>query len=117
MLPGYLMIHNAVLVRPAVTTDSYRNQRLDYGADATRTAVSGWLQQDARAEPAVEGRTPQTQRWLWMSNDTDILARDRLEWAGHPAGPAVYEVDGPPEPVYAAGVLHHVEATLKRVEG
>ena len=111
------MIHSVVLVRPALTTDAYGNQKLDYGPAATRTTVRGWLQQDQHSEPPTEGRTPQTQRWLWMSNHTDIAARDRIEWAAHPAGPAVYEVDGPPEPAYTAGALHHAEVTLKLVEG
>ena len=117
VLPGYLMIHTAVLVRPASTPDSYNNAKFDYGAAATRTSIACWLQQDRSAEPAVDGRNPRTQRWLLMTNHQDIRADDRLEWAGHPSGPMVLELDGPTEPAYTALGLHHLEGKLKRVEG
>jgi hypothetical protein len=118
MLPGTLTIHTAVLVRPASTTDAYNNSKLDYGAAATRTEITGWLQQDQSAEPAVDGRNPQTRRWLLMTNHQDVQATDRIEWDAHPSGqPLTFEVDGPPEPVYTPFGAHHLEVALKLIEG
>jgi hypothetical protein len=58
-----------------------------------------------------------------MCNVADLDTDDRIEWpTGHPAGPLVFAVEGPPEPAYrppaaGAGGFHHTEATLRLLEG
>lgn len=116
-IPEALLPQRVTKVRPASTADTYGNAVPDYGDDATRTAdIPGWLQQSPASEPRAEGRDATVATWLLMTNDTDLLAADHIEWAG-PAGALVFEVDGPPEPVYTPAGLHHIEANLRIVTG
>lgn len=115
-VPVHLLPHTVTKVRPASTTDSYGNTALDYGAGATRTTSAAWLQQNGRTEPLEDGRDPLVGSWLLVINDTDVRGRDRIEWTG-PSGAMVFEVDGPPSPVYTPTGVHHAEATLKVVAG
>jgi hypothetical protein len=115
-LPAHLLPHTVTLVRPASTADAYGNTVYDYGAGATRTAITAWIQQDSRTEPREDGRDALVQAWLVLTNHADILGTDRIEWTG-PAGALVFEVDGPPEPTYTPAGLHHTEATLRVVTG
>jgi len=117
MVPDRLLVHDVVVVRPATSTDAYGDVELDYGASATRTSIRAWLQQDQRDETFRDGRAPLDQRWLLVTNETDVAGRDRIEWADHPAGSVTFEVDGPPEPAYTGAGLHHLEAGLRVVEG
>lgn len=116
-VPDRLLPHQVVVVRPVTGPDTYGNTTHDYGPAATRITVEAWLQQDQRTEAHEDGRDPLDQRWLLVTNHTDIDGRDRIEWAGHPGGTATFEVDGPPEPTYTPAGFHHLEATLHRVEG
>jgi hypothetical protein len=111
-IPEHLLPHTVTLVRPAETAEGYGNTAYDYGDDATRTDIAAWLQQDKRAEPISDGRDPLIQVWLLITNHEDVRGRDRIE-----VGATTYQVEGPPEPVYTPGGLHHVEATLKAVAG
>lgn len=115
-VPVALLPHSVTRVRPADTTDGYNNTVRDYGVAATRTAADVWLQQDDRSEPRAEGRDADVQTWLLIANDSDWVAFDRVEWSG-PVGDILFEVDGPPEPVYTPAGLHHIEATLRVVTG
>ncbi len=107
-------------VRPSTSTDTYGNVIYSYGAGATRSTFIGWLQQDNRAESYPGGRDPMVQLWLLVTNDPDLDAADRIEWYGHPIAPVTFAVEGPPEHTYrglGGGQQHHVEATLRVVEG
>lgn len=115
-LPDSALPHTVARVRPATTTDSYGNTVRSYGGSATRTNMAGWLQQDHRSEPRAEGRDANVQAWLLITNDSDILALDRIEWTG-PNGALVFDVDGQPEPVYTPAGYHHTETTLRVVTG
>jgi hypothetical protein len=115
-VPEHLMPHTVTIVRPAVSTDTYNNEVLDYGTGATRTEVAAWLQQNARREQLADGRTAQDQRWLMIINHADVQALDRFEWDG-PAGPLIFETDGPPAPTYSPGGLHHTEVGLHLITG
>ena len=112
-LPGRLLVHMVTKVRPAASTDGYGDQALDYGAGATRTTLQARLQQDARTEAHDALRDATDQTWTLFANDTDVLATDRFEWTS-PTGAMVFEVAGPPEPVYDSGAqAHHSEVTLR----
>lgn len=111
-VPDALLPHEVTVVRPAVTTDAYGNDVRDYGAEATRTQMQAWLQQDHRTEPRSDGRNPLEQRWLMVTNDDDIQGYDHVEWSGQ-----TFEVEGPPEPVHTPAGYHHTESTLRAVAG
>lgn len=113
-VPSALLPHQVTVVRPVVTTDEFGNQTLNYGSGATRTTVAAWLQQDRRTEPRSDGREALEQRWALVTNHQDVQGRDRIEWS---ETPAVFEVEGPPEPTYTPSGYHHTEATLRVVEG
>jgi hypothetical protein len=111
--------HTVTRVRaPALTPDAYGNVEPDW-ANAARTDIAAWVQQDQRSETYLDGRTPIEQSWLLMSNDAalDLLATDRIEWAGHPTGTKTYTIEGEPEPTYTPAGFHHWECTLKLTSG
>jgi len=115
-VPAGLLPHTVTRVRPAVTTNPYGDKTYNYGAAAVRKPMAAWMQQDQRTEPLADGRDPLTQNWLMVTNDPDVAGHDRIEWTA-PAGPTVFEVDGPPAPVYTPAGYHHTESTLRLVEG
>lgn len=120
-LPQALLPHSATLVRPAATTDAYGNTALDYGASATRSTITAWLQQGGAgsvggSEPREDGRDADVGTWLMVTNASDVQAADRIEWTG-PTGAVVFEVDGPPEPAYTPAGFHHTEISLRVVTG
>lgn len=119
-VPAALLPHTITLVRPDTsTTDSYGNTVYDYGDTATRTQITGWLQQDTRRQltgVAADGRTTQVERWLLVTNHADVRALDRFEWTG-PSGPMTFETDGPPAPAYTPRGLHHQELALRIITG
>lgn len=122
-IPGGLLPHTVVRVRPVVATDSHGAETRDYAGGARVTLAPGgtnggaWLQQDQRADGQTDGREAREQQWLLVCNYADITTGDRIEWADHPAGTMTFEVDGPPEPAYEPGGYHHTEATLRVVSG
>lgn len=118
MIPDRLLIHDVTVVNPAAATDAYGSIVWDYGAGATRTTVKAWLQQEQRSEPFSDGRAPDIERWLLITNHADIAEKARVEWAGE-TDSKVFQVDGPPEPVYAAlaSGYHHTETSLRQIEG
>jgi hypothetical protein len=118
VIPATLLPHTVVVVRPATSTDAYGDSARDYGAGATRTTITGRLQQDARSESADALRDSAVQLWTLFTNATDIRVLDRLEWAGHPQGSVTFEVVGPPEPTYAGPAdVHHLEVSLRQQAG
>jgi hypothetical protein len=120
-----LLPHDVVIVAPAVSTDGYNNTVYDYGPAATRTTVKAWMQQDQRAQVAAQGADPLQQKWLMVTNHSPVPRRSRIEWAGHPEGPVVFELDGRADPAYnplamaaaATSSPHHTELALKIVDG
>jgi hypothetical protein len=117
MVPEHLMIHDVTVVHPTGSTDAYGTV-FDYGSSATRSVIRGWLDDTSGTESFTDGRDLMDQRWLLVTNSLDVDANDRIEWDGHPAGGTmIFTVDGPPEPKYTPQGSHHLEATLRKVEG
>jgi len=113
VIPDSLLPHSVVKVRPVSSTDGYGDTAYDYGVAATRTTISGRVQQDQRSEVHDALRDATSQTWTLFTNHTDIRATDRIEWAGHPSGSLTFEVWGPPEPAHAGpATAHHMEVTL-----
>lgn len=117
-LPDYLLVQTVTRIRPATGTDSYGNTTRDYGAGASTKDMAAWLQQDKRQRPLAEGRDPEEQLWLLMTNDSDIEGYDRVT-ATLENGTVTFDVEGPPENVYAPGtsIYHHTETMLRAVTG
>jgi hypothetical protein len=121
-VPSRLLIHQVVVVRPSGSSDAYGTV-FDYGGSATRSTISGWLDDLgggglSSGESFTDGRDILDQRWTLITNHTGIDGNDRIEWGGHPAGGTmIFTVDGPPEPKYTPRGAHHLEARLRRVEG
>src|SRR5262245_16415564 len=112
-VPAALLPHTVTRIRPATTTDTYGSDLLTYTVGpATSTTMAAWRQQDNREEPVADGRDPLLQRWLMVTNDSDVLGYDRITF-----GSLTFEVEGPPKPTYTPAGYHHTESTLKLVSG
>ncbi len=116
-VPAGLLPHTVTRVRPATSTDDYGNETYDYVTAASRTTMRAWMQQDNRTEPASNGRDPLVQGWLMVTNNPDVRGRDRVEWTPPSGAALVFEVEGPPAPVYTPAGYHHTESTLRVVSG
>jgi hypothetical protein len=112
MIPERLLPLIVTLVRPVTGVDRYGNTSLDYGTAATRTPIRAWVEQQTRDEVIEDGRAPLIGSWLLITNHGDVKGRDRIEWDGD-----LFEVAGPPAAVNTPAGAHHIEATLRRVEG
>lgn len=110
-IPAYMLPQSVTRIRPSTSTDTYGNTTYNY-AGGSSTSMAAWLQQDNRAEPLSDGRDPLEQAWLMITNDADVLGRDRVTF-----GTTTFEVQGPPEAVYTPGGYHHTESTLRVVAG
>jgi hypothetical protein len=118
-IPDYLLPHAVTRVRPAVTTDSYNNDVFVYDPDegALELVMKAWMQQDQRTQMSQEniarqGRYPAEERWLLISNDDDVRWQDRILWDD-----LTFEVYAEPEKTYSPAGYHHLEATLRIVQG
>ncbi|MFG2618031.1 hypothetical protein ACGFXC_10425 [Streptomyces sp. NPDC048507] len=106
-VPEHLLPQQVVQVRPARVTDAYGSETWDYEGGATRTPITGWIQQDSRARAAADGRDQQTEGWLLITNHQDTGPLDQYEWQG-----LTFETNGPPNPVFTPRGLHHREVAL-----
>lgn len=111
-VPDHLLPHTVTIVRPVLVPNAHGNATPDYGEAASRTTIQAWLQQDTRQETRSEGREAAIQAWLMVTNHADVLRGDRAEY-----GALTFDVEGPPEPVFTPAGFHHVEATLRVVDG
>lgn len=113
MIPAGMLPHTVTRIRPSTATDTLGNTTLSYTVPpATSLSLTAWLQQDDRTEPLADGRDPLAQRWLMVTNESDVAGYDRIVF-----GSLTFEVEGPTKPTYTPAGLHHLEATLRRVEG
>lgn len=114
VLPSRLMIHTLVVVRPAAVVHGTYGTSWDYGSSATRSTITGWIEQNNRSESFAGARDLIDQDWTLFTNHADVDANDRVEW---PASTKAFTVHGPPEPVHSPRGRHHTQATLRIVEG
>lgn len=123
----HLLLHTVTVVNPSVAIDDYGNTVYDYATGEVIILSPGaeeggaWLQQNTRSEPFEEGRAPDEERWLMITEFADVHDKARVTWTRPelPSSAYVFNVDGPPEPVYAgvAKTYHHLETTLRQVAG
>lgn len=106
-----LLVHDVVIVNPRLGADRYGNEVKDWFA-ATRTPSRAWVAQRTASETR-DGREALDTSWtIVLPPDTDISGLSRVEWDGR-----TFEVDGAPRPAHTRRGLHHLEATLRIVEG
>lgn len=107
-----LLVHDIVILRPALGTSRYGDASKDW-VTATSTETNGWVARRNESEDRTQGREAQVSEWaLYVDVDADIQAGDRVMW-----GTVVFEVDGPPNRAHSPRGEHHVEANLRLVEG
>ena len=123
MIPPWLLMHTVTVVKPAATTDAHGNSVDDWG-NATRVTLApagvnggAHLQQIQRLEYRPDGRNPEEQRWTMFSTYSAVNPGDRVEWADHPSGTVTFEVEGPPAPWWEPTGYHHLETTLRVLDG
>lgn len=111
MVPDRLLIHTVTLLRPSVVSDAYGN---DVDGAVTSRSLRCWLDQNRHEERFEDGRTPDTEDWLMVANDSDVRVGDRVVWPGRGVE---FTVHGEPAVQYTARGSHHIEATLRKVDG
>lgn len=105
-----LLVRDVTILRAGVTTDY--GTTVPTWTNPQSTTTKGWLSQQSRDEDN-RNRNAEVSYWhLTVAADTDIQAGDRVEIDG-----STFEVDGPPNPAWSPAGVHHIEATLRIVEG
>lgn len=103
-----------VLLRAPVVTDAYNNRTLDWD-NATATTLPAQVQPLNSSENLGAGDRDQTvtRYEVWVAPDTDVLARDRVEYGG-----LLLAVDGEPLLVKdTSGTPHHKTFTMTASRG
>lgn len=111
MIANHALPQTVTVVKAGTTTDRYGNTTTNWAA-ATRTQYPAWIEQQAAGEN-TDQRDQQSADWLMIVQpDADVNGRDRVEYDGK-----TFEVFGPPTPRNTFRGLHHIEATLRWIEG
>jgi head-tail adaptor len=111
MMPAHLMIQSAVVEKPTAATDS-RGDATDGWDSPTRVTITAWIDQQSTAETDDETRNSVTSTALLVTNYANLAADDRVVWDDK-----TWTVQGRPRQVPTLVGTHHVEATLRLVEG
>lgn len=105
------MVTPVTIRRAGAATDRYGDTPPDWTA-ASDVATTGWLTQLDDGEDFTN-RDAYTSTWrLFLRPGETIAAGDRVIADG-----ATFEVDGPPQRARTREAVHHIEATLRAVEG
>ena len=106
-----LLARPATILRAVTAEDRYGNTVLDW-SDPASTPVRGWLAQSSGTEDR-DRRDAAVSTWVFvMPAGTDVTALDRVH-----IDPVTYELAGPPNEAWTPRGPHHIEATLRLVEG
>lgn len=101
--------HTVTVVRAATKASDYGTTTVADWDNPTRTTVPGAsVQPSTGTEYTTDRDSTQTSVDAWLPGGTDVLASDRVEWAG-----STYDVVGPPE-VWNFPPLSHVVVHLAR---
>jgi len=102
--------HTITIRRATTADDGYGNAEPDWD-NATATAVPGCSVQPLAGTELLQGRDTVVTRWtVWAPPETDLVATDRVEWAGE-----TYDVDGDVQR-WDFPPLSHLVALLRRGE-
>ena len=106
-------------LRAPETTDRYGNPVRDWD-NATRTRMRGWVYHTDSIETATAaavdtGSTRDVAVSAWkldLPKGSDVLRSDRFEIDGD-----VFEVNGKPRTLHTTRGPHHIQVSLREVEG
>lgn len=111
VIPARVLRDTVTRLRASSTTDRYGNTTTSW-TNAARVELAAWIEQ-ASASENLENRDQLASDWLAIfAPDADVQGRDRIEWDGK-----TFEVVGPPTPRNTLDGLHHIEATLRWIDG
>lgn len=106
-----LLVQRLTVVRAGESTDRYGNTTRSWDS-ATRHEVDAWCEQ-MTSDESNDGRAELFSDWLAvLPLGADIRGRDRVEFDG-----MTFEVNGPPTTRHTPRGPHHIEATLRWIEG
>lgn len=107
-----LMVRDVTVVHPGTTVDRYGNVSKDWET-ATRKSTKGWMAR-LSADEVLGDREALVSGMSLTIADLKVAVEggDRVEVGGE-----TYEVDGPPLQAWSPQGPHHLEVTLRRVEG
>lgn len=109
-----LLVRSATIVHPAGMVDRYGNTLPDWDNATEVSDVPCWASAEGGAEGAAERQSVTDRLRLFLTAGVDLDAGDRVVIDGE-----IWEVDGPVQRAWRAlsPCEHHVEASLRRVEG
>ena len=106
-----LLVRTVTRLRAPVTVDSHGNEVRNWST-ATSVTMNGWLAQRIRDENN-DNRDARISDWhLTVPTGSDITALDRVVIDGQ-----TFELDGPPNTAWTPRGPHHIECSLRVVEG
>jgi hypothetical protein len=111
MMPDHLLPYTAVLEQPTTMTDSRGDETLTWDSP-TRTTIRAWVDQQSTTETDDETRNVRSSNALLVTNHLNVNADDRLVVDGE-----TWTVQGRPRKVPTLAGIHHLEATLRLVQG
>lgn len=111
MMPAHLMIQSVVVQKPTATTDS-RGDAADAWQNPQEVPITAWVDQQSTTEVDDETRNARTSTALLVTNYLNLEAEDRVVYNGD-----TWTVQGRPRQVPTLAGVHHLEATLRLVEG
>jgi hypothetical protein len=111
MMPAHLMIQSVVVHKPTATFDS-RGDAADAWENPQKIRITAWVDQQSTTEVDDETRNARTSTALLVTNYLDLDANDRVVYGGD-----TWTVQGRPRRVPTIAGIHHLEATLRLVEG
>lgn len=122
MISTALFPHVVTRVRPSSSTDAYGNTTLDYSTPVSTASVEGRLIAKTTdrffdvVQPA-KGRDAEIETWEFLTNESDFLPDDQLNWVHPSRGAITFEVEGQPMARYAKDIFSHMKIQLRIVEG
>jgi hypothetical protein len=104
-------IHDVTVQRAATMAGRGADVVADW-SNAEQTTIKGWVAPQSSGD-SRPGRTGDVSEWLLQAAATaDVRPGDRIVWRD-----LTFSVDGRPRPAWTPRGEHHIEATLRLVEG
>jgi hypothetical protein len=104
--------HTVTRLRAPLVEDRRGEERPDWPNAVASDPFAAWVQQRSAEERLEPARREQRTTWLLVTRNPDLVATDRIVWAGD-----TYEIDGEPNVLETSRGFHHLEASLLRVTG
>lgn len=106
-----LSVRDVVVMTAPLVADRYGDAVFDWDHPTVRT-IPGWVSQSASLVTNDHRVQVSSNTTLFVAADAAITAYDRIEIDGD-----VYQLDGDPNIAWTPRGAHHMECSLRRVEG